>query len=117
MEGLFSHSHDSLAAYGTISQLEYWVKRVGDMAHVRGKFKCGTVAAQPATMVLPAGLSIDTAKFTANATAGAEACHLIGQYAALASAGTALGSTDNLGHVFYDDSNTTMYFTNNASGF
>ncbi len=102
----------SAAAYGTATQIEYWTRRVGDTLFARGKFKAGTVSTGDATLPLPSGLSVDSSKFTSNATAGSENIHLIGNADFPDSALVALGSGDSIGRVSYDDTTDLIYVTN-----
>jgi hypothetical protein len=102
------------AAYGTVSELEYWERRVGDTAFYRGKFKFGTPAASPATLPLRPGLSVDTGKFTSNATAGFEACHYVGTATTLLTAQQSFTSADIHFEVFFDETTGLLYVSNNV---
>jgi hypothetical protein len=53
--------------FGTVSNSDFWTRRVGDTLEVEGYFLSGTPAAATASITLPSGYSIDTAKISASA--------------------------------------------------
>lgn len=55
----------SAAAFGTVSNNASTIRRVGDHAEFMGTFACGTVAAAPAKITLPAGMTLDNNKLFA----------------------------------------------------
>lgn len=55
------------AGFGTVSSSDFRYKRVGDTMFVSGSFTAGTVAASAASITLPSGITIDTAKLTSTA--------------------------------------------------
>lgn len=52
----------TLTGFGTLTNVSFLWKRVGDSIIIVGRFVAGTPTATPATFTLPSGLLIDTAK-------------------------------------------------------
>ena len=69
------------AGFGTVTSASYKQLRRGDKLRIEGSFTTGTVAGTTASVTLPAGLNIDSAKL-----AGATA--IVGEYATVKTAGT-----------------------------
>ena len=58
----------TLTGYGTVSNASAYWRRVGDSAHIIGSFTTGTVSTPLASITLPSGLSINSAKLSINNT-------------------------------------------------
>lgn len=100
------------SCYGTVADVEYWGKRIGDTLMVRGVFQCGTLTGSDATFVLPPGLSIDSAKFIQNGSDPTrDGRHYLGIAYALVSAGSALDAGPTYA-IFYDKELDDIYLTN-----
>ena len=56
------------AGWGTVTNIAFYYRRVGDSLQVQGTFTDGTVAASLGSISLPSGLSIDTTKNPLNNT-------------------------------------------------
>jgi hypothetical protein len=97
----------SVAAFGTVSNQDYWIKREGSEAIIRGSFLTGTTAASPAVIAMPANLTI-------NATALASTARgRLGRFEIGTTIGNALiSSTDKEGVIYYNGSSTSnLYLT------
>jgi hypothetical protein len=102
------------AAFGTISNALYFIKRFGDCAEFRFYFKAGTTANVAGTLTLPAGITIDFAK----TTGGAANKGLIhgSFFTQAAGAATNFGSTNRLGAFFIDTSGSTSVVNVTSTG-
>lgn len=90
-------------SFGSVTDPGIFSRRVGDSLEVRGYFKTGTTAVAAASIVLPAGLRIDSAKFSAIANV-----HLVGMHYFVRSG--ALDNNPNMRIVFYDGSTVDRVF-------
>lgn len=96
------------AGFGTISNNSWFYKRVGDSMHLQGFFTTGTVAATTASLALPSGIRIDSAKMGSNHRS-------IGVGYELFATGSFLNT--NVSPVaFYDGSDTATIYLSGASG-
>lgn len=93
------------AGFGTVSGAGYTMHVKGDRAYFEGRFVTGTVAASTASIDLPTGMNIDTAKMTSTASNGV----IVGAFQH-----PPTGATSALGErvVIFDGSDTnTVFFT------
>lgn len=100
------------AGFGTVTLQSIQRRRVGDSMQVRGYFKAGTVAASTASLDLPSGYNIDTAKITTTSQVAA-----VGRWTRINTGGsTAISSGDREGPIFFDGSDTnTLFFGQSVS--
>lgn len=99
--------------FGTVTNQSIWRKRIGDTMYVRGKFEAGTVVGADASIRMPSGYTIDTAKFAATAN------QMVGWAARVFNAaGPTNIATNGSGHVilFFDGSDTDDIFFANEAG-
>lgn len=98
--------------FGTVSNASCFGRRVGDSLIVRGQFRAGTTAAAIASISLPAGYVIDSAKFSALGN------QKVGWFLFVASAGgsTAIISAGFIGVIFYDGSDTAKLYLTVGTG-
>ena len=94
---------------GTVSSVSIWTRTVGDSLEIRGKFVLGTVAASTASLQLPSGTTINTAKMTSATNAQCVGYwNFIGSITNNLNTGTASGQVP----LFYDGStNDRLFFT------
>ena len=106
------------ASWGTVTEIEYWVKQVTDTLYVRGKFKSGTPTGSPAVLPLPSGVVIDETKLTSNASMGTEACHMVGYMTQLTSSQNSFASADIQYDLYLSDTDLQLVqITNNVKDY
>lgn len=93
------------AGWGTTSLSSMKYERVGEMMHLHGSFRQGTVAGSAASFDLPAGFTIDFTKMTSNVDQGQ-----VGVFQTTHSSAALLTSTDRFGALFSDLSDTNTIF-------
>lgn len=103
----------SSSAFGTISNVSYWTRRVGDSLEIIGSFTSGTLGSGNIMIQLPAGYTIDTAKLpsTANGT-------VVGTLSAASNGTNDTWTNGNDQFLFYDGSTNNQLFgaSNTSSG-
>ena len=98
-------------SFGTVSTTKYLSRRVGDSLEARVFFTAGTVTGGTASITLPTGLLIDSARLTTQANSG-----IVGIWNIISSAAgpISISSTDKWGPIFFDGSDTgKVYFAFN----
>ena len=102
------------AGTAVTADTEYWGKRVGDTLVARGAFQIGTPTGANSTFFLPAGLTLDSSKFTqATVDPTRDARHLVGTGNALLNTGTVIDNGTTLA-IFYDKETDGLYITNST---
>lgn len=89
----------TFSQWGTVTNINFFYRRVGDSVQVLGSFTAGTPAGGAAAVSLPAGLSIDTSKLPPNT---------------LGMIGTAVNTTSGLENL-YDQENAYVVHTDISS--
>lgn len=99
-------SNYSFTGFGTTAGKSIWTRRIGNKLHVRGIFQSGTVAATVADIVIPSGLTIDSTKFSTQAST-----QMVGRMTRI-SVGANHSAYENVFglQIFYDGSTTTKVF-------
>lgn len=101
--------------FGTVTATDYRYRRIGDSMEVIALFTSGTVAASTASLSLPSGYTIDTAKLSSNASGS-----IVGTYTSIPNVFTKVYVGNISGVAFYDGSDSSkIYFAQNVgtSGF
>jgi hypothetical protein len=98
------------AAFGTVSGSNIFSRRVGDTYEVMGEITAGTSTSGTASIALPSGLVIDSAKLSANHST------ILGQHNGTNSAASNINTGNKLAYVFYDGSDTANLYFAQASG-
>lgn len=97
----------------TINSSSIFARREGDSLHVRGWVEVTSLTASPARLLLPSGYVLDTAKNSTGTNNGYLGVNVHGQ-----SATKSIGSNDEIGAVFSDNSATdSLFITNRTTSF
>lgn len=97
----------SFTGFGTTTNTEFFWRRVGDTLQIRGVFRTGTVAASEASITIPSGQAIDSAKLPSG-TANTAIAGIFWW-----NSGSAWATANGIGAVFSDPAASTskLYFT------
>ncbi len=96
---------------GTASNVKNWLMRNGNKLIGRGYFICGTTTANPPTLILPSGLTIDTAFLSTGTNS-----QMVGNASTVSSSASDFPATQNFCALYYDGSSSNSVQITNKVG-